>query len=341
MSNREAPLLIIGPAWVGDMMMSQVLFKLLKIQDPDRPIDVIAPPHSAPLLTRMPEVRRFIPLAIGHGQLQFATRYQLAKTLRREGYQQAIILPNSFKSALIPFLARIPKRTGWLGEYRFGLLNDIRYLNKKLLPLMIERFAALAFTPDMPLSATLPWPSLHVDKEALAKTLQTVGLSMPTRPILALCPGAEFGPAKRWPAQHYSAIAQQKLAEGYEVWLIGSSKEQADAAEIMQATANGCSDLTGKTSLDQAIDLLSLASIAISNDSGLMHIAAALQRPLVVLYGSSSPGFTPPLNDKVEILSLQLSCSPCFKRECPLGHLKCLVDLLPERVLQAMGKLGY
>jgi len=339
MKTDNAPILIIGPAWVGDMMMSQVLLKLIKAQHPDAPIDVIAPPHSAPLLARMPEVRHFIPLAIGHGKLELKIRYEMAKSLRATGYQQAYVLPNSFKSAFIPFLAKIPKRTGWLGECRLGLLNDVRFLDKSALPLMIQRFAALAFPRNAPLPTTLPWPALNVDEAVVASTLQAVGLSKPTKPILALCPGAEFGPAKRWPAYHYAEVAKQKLAEGYDVWLLGSPKEQADAAEIMAITDQRCVDLTGKTSLAQAIDLLSLASIVVSNDSGLMHIAAALQRPLVVLYGSSSPGFTPPLSDKVEILSLHLPCSPCFKRECPLGHLKCLVDLMPAQVLTAIGKL--
>jgi len=339
MVNNNAPILIVGPAWVGDMMMSQVLLKLIKAQHPQSPIDVIAPPHSAPLLARMPEVRQFIPLPIGHGQLALKTRYDMAKSLCASAYQQAYVLPNSFKSALIPFLANIPKRTGWLGECRFGLLNDVRFLDKSALPLMIQRFAALAFPARAPLPATLPWPALQVDAAVVDSTLEAVGLSKPNAPILALCPGAEFGPAKRWPAYHYAQVAKEKLVQGYEVWLLGSPKEQSDAAEIMAITDQRCVDLTGKTSLAQAIDLLSLASIVVSNDSGLMHIAAALQRPLVVLYGSSSPGFTPPLSDKVEILSLHLPCSPCFKRECPLGHLKCLVDLMPEQVLAAMAKL--
>ncbi len=332
-------ILIIGPAWVGDMVMAQTLFKHIKATDPNSIIDVMAPGWSQPLLERMPEVRQAHIMPLGHGALDLKKRWQLGSALRTEKYDQAIVLPNSWKSAIIPFAARIPLRTGWRGEFRFGLLNDIRYLDKKKLPLMIQRFAALGLAKNAELAASLAHPALQVSDENVAATLAKFHLQKSSQPIIALCPGAEFGPAKRWPTEYFAQVAQEKIAEGAVIWIFGSVKDQPIAAEIQRLTNHACVDLTGRTTLGEAIDLISLAQIVISNDSGLMHIAASLNRPLVVIYGSSSPRFTPPLTDRVEILSLQLSCSPCFKRECPLTHLKCLRDLAPERVLQAMGKL--
>lgn len=332
-------ILIVGPGWVGDMVMAQTLFKLLKAKQPECHIDVLAPSWGKPLLERMPEVRHVVEMPITHGQLQLRKRFQIAKQLRAENYSQAIVLPNSFKSALIPFWAHIRMRTGWMREMRFGLLNDIRYLNKQKYPLMIQRFAALGLAKNEVLPEVLPWPELNVQAVNVQATLQRLTINKPTHPVLALCPGAEYGPAKRWPEQYFASIANEKLAQGWQVWLLGSQKDQTITQAIQQATSGGCIDLAGKTSLGEAIDLLSLASLVVSNDSGLMHISAALKRPLVVIYGSTDPRFTPPLSEQVKILSLQLACSPCFQRECPLQHLKCLHDLLPERVLAAMSEL--
>lgn len=331
-------ILIIGPAWVGDMVMAQALFKLLKEQNPAAVIDVLAPAWSAGLLERMPEVRQALTMPLNHGQLALTQRWRLGRDLRAQHYDQAIVLPNSWKSALVPYAAHIPRRTGWRGEWRFGLLNDVRYLDKQRLPLMVQRFLALGHenTANIELDEKKYRPTLCVSTNAITTILAKFNLPYPIQPILALCPGAEFGPAKRWPTEYYGQIAQQKLAEGMQVWLFGSIKDQPIAAEIQQHTNNRCIDFTGRTNLGEAVDLLSLASLVVSNDSGLMHIAAALQRPLIVVYGSSSPRFTPPLSDNVKILSLQLDCSPCFKRVCPLGHLKCLRDLSPELVLQEM-----
>jgi heptosyltransferase II len=331
-------ILIIGPAWVGDMVMSQALLKRLKALDPNCSIDVLAPAWSSALLERMPEVRRALTMPLGHGQFNLMARWRFGKQLRAEKYDHAIVLPNSWKSALVPFAARIPQRTGWLGEWRFGLLNDARRLDKQKIPLMVQRFLALANNKnsDVPENAKQYWPTLIVTETSINTTLNKFNLSPSTQSILALCPGAEFGPAKRWPAKHFAAVAKQKLTEGFQVWLFGSVKDQPVAAEIQQATQQACVDFTGRTTLGEAIDLLSLANTVVSNDSGLMHIAAALQRPVIVVYGSSSPRFTPPLSDNVKILSLGLDCSPCFQRICPLGHLKCLHDLSPAQVLAAL-----
>jgi heptosyltransferase-2 len=263
----------------------------------------------------------------------------LGKRLRQTNYTQAIVLPNSFKSALIPYFARIPHRTGWLGEWRWGLLNDIRYLNRLALPLMVKRFMSLGLAADEPLPNPIPVPQLITSPAQSAAVALKFGLDKDAAPLLMLCPGAEYGVAKRWPVAHFAQVARKKLALGWEVLIVGSSKDAALGAAIQDLAGKGCHDLTGKTTLAEAIDLMALAQAVVCNDSGLMHIAAALNKPLVAVYGSSSADFTPPLSQHAQILSLKLPCSPCFKRECPYGHTNCLNELKPERVLQALDGL--
>lgn len=342
MSSAAASVLIVGPAWVGDMVMAQTLFKLLREQNPKLAIDVLAPAWSLPLLARMPEVRRAIAMPLGHGKLELGVRYRLGRELRAARYDQAILLPNSFKSALTPWFAGIPKRTGWRGEMRYSLLNDRRRLDKQRYPLMVQRFAALAYSDGTELPAQLPHPALIVDEVERARLLHQHGLHG-SRPLLALCPGAEFGPSKRWPAAHYAATAATMIERGWRVALFGSANDRAVAEEIIalmpaSATAN-VANLAGTTKLEEAIDLLAAATAVVSNDSGLMHIAAAVGRPLVVVYGSTSPVFTPPLAEQVKILQLPVDCGPCFQRECPLAHHKCMQELAPSRVLAALQQL--
>ena len=341
--------LIIGPAWVGDMVMAQTFFKLLRVQHPTSQIDVVAPPATAPLVARMPEINRLWPIPAKHGEFGWSYRYKLGRELRAQHYTQAFILQNSWKSVLIPFIARIPKRTSWLGEQRWGLINDIHHLDAVALPLMIQRFACLAFPPDTNWQefaaeydfTTLPWPQLVVEDSQRNAVLQQFNIQATSQPILGLCPGAEFGPAKRWPAEYYAELANHYLQQGWNIWLFGSPKEQDAADLIMSATQNRCTSFVGKTKLVEAIDLMSQVSAIVTNDSGLMHIGAALGKPVIVLYGSSSPKFTPPLSHQAQILSLNLACSPCFQRECPLDHLRCLKDLLPTQVMDAIDKMVY
>ena len=338
-------ILIIGPSWVGDMVMAQTLFKVLRQQYPDCELDVLAPQWSLPLLERMPEVRRGITMPLGHGQLQLGTRRRLGRELRKRDYDQAIVLPNSLKSALIPFFANIPLRTGWRGEMRYGLLNDVRVLDKQKYALMVERFVALAYAPGAVLPSPIPRPALRVTLESAEVIFAEKVLANASagQKVLALCPGAEFGPAKRWPDKHYAQLASVYLDRGWRVVLMGSAKDSDVAERIRRAlppTAHGdCINLCGKTSLGQAIDILSQVTAVVSNDSGLMHIAAALQRPLVVVYGSTSPGFTPPLAEMVAVEQIPVDCGPCFKRECPLGHMKCMVNLEPKRVVASLDRL--
>jgi len=335
-------ILIVGPAWIGDMVMAQSLFKLLKRQHPKAELHLLASAWTRELLTCMPEVDVVIDMPLGHGKFGWAERKALGRQLLAEGYDQAIILPNSWKSALIPWFARIPRRTGWLGELRYGLLSDWRRLDKRAYPLMVERYAALAFPKDTQLPSPLPYPQLQQDEALITPLLGKLNLRL-EQPLLIFCPGAEYGPAKRWPEAHYAAVAEQKIAAGWQVWLLGSAKDQPVAEAIrallpVEARARA-HNLAGVTSLGEAIALMSCADAVLTNDSGLMHIAAALQRPLVVVYGSTSPAFTPPLAPRVRIVSTQIDCSPCFERECPKGHLRCLRDLAPSLVLAALEDL--
>ncbi len=335
-------ILVVGPSWVGDMVMAQVLFKVLRERYPSAAIDVLAPDWSLPLIARMPEVRQGLPMPLGHGELALKVRWKLGRQLKSAGYQQAIVLPNSLKSAFVPAFAGIPCRTGWRGELRYGWLNDVRVLNKARYPLMIQRFAALGYPAGMPLPAVLPYPALQVDEANASRLLAELQLGR-EQPVLALCPGAEFGPAKRWPSEHYSAVAADWLGKGGKVWLLGSGKDHAVGEQLLAAIPAGhragCRNLAGRTQLVDAVDLLSMADKVVSNDSGLMHIACAVNRPLVAVYGSTSPGFTPPLSEQVRAVLKPVPCGPCFQRDCPLGHLACLRDLEPAKVLAALDSL--
>ena len=323
--------LIVAPSWIGDCIMAQPLFARLHARQPGLQLDALAPRWVAPVLQRMPEITTVIDNPFGHGQLQFKARWRLGRELQARAYDAVYVLPNSLKSALIPFLAGIPRRVGFTGESRYGLINVRHRLDKQALPLMVERFAQLAEPPGTPPPRPIAYPSIRSTAADQARTLTELGLDRPQR-LVAFCPGAEYGPAKRWPAAHFATLAKLLADEGHVIWLFGSPKDHPIAEEISQLAPGLCRNLCGSTTLAQAVDLLALAELVVCNDSGLMHVAAALDRPIVALYGSSSPGFTPPLSDRADILSLQLSCSPCFKRDCPLGHLDCLNQLLPAQV---------
>ncbi len=328
-------ILVVGPSWVGDTVLSQPLLRLLLRENPGAQIDYLAPPWTLPLLARMPEVRRGIANPFGHGALRLAERRRLGLSLRAGNYDLAVVLPNSWKSALPPWFAGIPRRRGFRGEMRWGLLNDLRRLDGKALPQMAQRFAALGLPADAAPPDPLPNPALESSAAGRRQLLARLGLD-PQRPAVAFCPGAEYGPAKRWPEAHYAALARMLAGRGHAVWLVGSPKDHAVAETIAQDAAGGCINLCGRTDIAEAADLLGAAKLVVTNDSGLMHVAAAVGRPVIALYGSSSPGFTPPLGTDTRILSLGLDCSPCFERECPLGHLRCLNDLSPQRVFDAI-----
>lgn len=327
------------------MVMSQTLYTLIKELDPNTIIDVLAPAWCKPILDRMPEVNRAIEMPIGHGELNLATRLKIGLTLRTEKYTQAIVLPNSAKSALIPWFANIPKRTGWKGEFRYGLLNDLRS-NKKAFQYMTERYAALAHKKSEMIDSgslgglvNLPKPNLSINSKLQQLTIDKFSLSS-DRDAVGLCPGAEFGPAKKWPEEHYAKVAESTASQGKQVWLFGSQKDIETCNKIQSLVARDYQQhihiLAGQTSLIEALDLLAACKTVVSNDSGLMHIAAAVGCHVIGVYGSTSPDYTPPLSNTVDIISTDIECRPCFKRECPLGHLKCLKELSPNHVLEKM-----
>lgn len=326
--------LLIASAWVGDMVMSHTLVQLLAQQQPGAQIDMVAPPATIPLAQRMAEIRHSYCLEVAHGEFGLLKRWRLARQLRRAGYSRAFVLPNTWKSALLPWFAGIPQRVGWLGEMRLGLLNDQRRLRAQHYPLMIERYMALADGQGKLPPQPYPLPRLQADSVAAGELSAQFGLQTDL-PVTVLCPGAEFGAAKKWPAEHYATIARQLLARGQRVWLMGSPRDLADCAQIAEL-APGVINLAGRTSLLEAIDLLSLAQQAVCNDSGLMHIACALNIPTIGIFGSTSPDFTPPLGAQAQVVQIELDCRPCFQRECPLSHLHCLRKLTPDLVAERL-----
>jgi len=318
--------------------MMQPLLMRLKARQPAAAIHVLAPAWSAPLLARMPEVAAVIENPFPHGTFDWAGRKALGRRLRGNAasadFSQAYVLPNSWKSALAPYFAGIPRRTGYTGEARFLLLNDRRPLDKAALKRLVDRYAALAGP------ATDPTPEPRLTSTAAQQQAARAALGLPqdASPVI-FCPGAEYGPAKRWPVHHFAAVARKVGAGGTAIWIVGSAKDAPVGEEIARLSDGAALNLCGRTNLEQAIDLLAGARYVVSNDSGLMHVAAALDRPLIALYGSSSPGYTPPLSARAKILSLQLECSPCFKRECPLpppDTMICLEGITPAHVLDAM-----
>ncbi len=328
--------LVVAPSWIGDSIMMQPLLTLLKRHETNINITVLAPDWSAPLLARMPEVDAVIGNPFAHGELNLSARRALGRRISSTNWQKVYVLPNSWKSALVPYFAGIPERIGYHGEARFFLLNQRHRYDEKALPRLVDRYAALAGY-----GATEPTPHPRLRSSTEQQTATRVALGLPSSmQSIVFCPGAEFGPAKRWPARHFAELAKRFCAQeaaseitgNREILLLGSSKDIPVADEIVQLSGGLCTNLCGRTTLEQAIDLIAASSLVVSNDSGLMHVAAALDKPLLALYGSSSPDYTPPLSPTAKILSRQLACSPCFKRECPLGHFDCLNGLLPAEV---------
>lgn len=327
--------LIAGPAWVGDMVMAQSLFLTIKQREADALIDVLAPKWSVPLLQRMPEVNEAITVPIGHGELAFGKRWQLGRSLRARNYDRAIIIPRSLKAALIPFFAGARIRTGYRGEMRYGLLNDIRPLDKSVLTQTVQRYVSLGLPAGSPLPPAIPQPHLQVDEQNRQRLLGERQLKLDGG-VIGLLPGAEYGPAKRWPVAYYNDLAKRLVQSGYRVWLFGSQKDRSVAEAITEGCGEAAQNLCGQTSLVEAVDLIACCDALVSNDSGLMHVGAAVGSPLVAIYGSSTPDYTPPLTDKAEVLYRRLECSPCFKRECPLGHTDCLYGIPVEQVYNAL-----
>jgi heptosyltransferase-2 len=332
-------ILVVAPSWIGDALLSQPMLALLKQREPECVIDVLGPAWVLPVYRRMPEVRDTMESPFGHGTLALGERMRLGRQLRKNRYDRAYVLPNSFKSALVPLFAGIPKRIGFIGEVRYGLLTDARRLDERALPLMVERFASLALPRGKRIEGTIPQPRLRVGAAERDAVMAQLQLARPAR-LACLCPGAEYGPAKRWPTEHFGDLAAKLAGEGYAVWLVGSKKEAELGETIRERSGGTALNLCGRTTLDQAVVLLSAADAVVTNDSGLMHVAAALDRPMVALYGSSSPAFTPPLSAQASIVKIDIACSPCFERICPLGHFDCMMKLMPDRVLGEVHRMA-
>lgn len=294
--------------------MAQPLF--IRLKESGVTLHLLAPDWVAPVVRRMPEVDEVIAVPFRHGALDLRARWRLARMLGRRDYGRAIVLPNSWKSALVPFLAGIPRRAGYVGELRYGLLNSTLPNTKAPMPLHYARLAG--GDPASP----LPQPRLQVSREEISEAQKKFGIS---GPYAVLCPGAEYGPAKRWP--YFKELAGRM---GMPAVILGSRNDREAAAGIPGK------DLAGRTTLDEAIALIAGAAAVVSNDSGLMHVAAALGRPQVALFGSSSPEHTPPASSKARVLWLRLECSPCFARECPLGHFRCMKEISVEQVLKVL-----
>jgi heptosyltransferase-2 len=325
--------LVVAPAWIGDTILAQPL--LARLHARGASIDVLAPAWSAPLSQRMPQVRRVIESPFRHGDFAFAARRALGKQLASENYEQAYVLPNSWKSALVPFFADIPERIGYQGEARYLLLNRRHQLDKAGLPQLAQRYAQLADPLGTTALPEVPAARLISTSEQQRAARHILGLPSDTTPVI-FCPGAEFGPAKRWPSHHFANLAQKLGSTSDPVWIMGSAADKAVGDAIVQS-AHGCAiNLCGRTSLEQAIDLIATARLVVSNDSGLMHVAAALDRPLLALYGSSSPAYTPPLSTHAKIVTMNVECSPCFQRQCPLGHFKCMEGMTPDIVVRQL-----
>jgi heptosyltransferase-2 len=325
-----SPILIVPYMWIGDFVRCHTVVSLLRARFPKRSVDMLATSLVAPLADYMPGVRRAIVADLPRKRLALAQHRALARRLALEGYGAALMMPRTWKSALAPFLAGIPVRTGFFGEARFGVLNDIRS-GERALPRMVDRCAALALPRGATLPEQLPLPRLVVPEAAVASWRKRHGLG--GHRAVALAPGA-VGPSKRWTTEGYTAIARDLAADGYDVWILGGPGERELAAQI--AGGSGAKDLTG-TDLRDAILALAASAAAVSNDSGLLHVAAALGTPAVGIFGPTSPWHWAPLNKIAATIEPpgELACRPCHKPVCRLGHHHCMKDITPGRVLQA------
>lgn len=323
--------LVVGPSWVGDMVMCQSLFKHLKQQQPSCTIDVVAPGWSLPILARMPEVETAIALDVKHGEIGLKKRWQLGLALVKRQYSHSIVIPRSFKAALLPWIAEVPERRGFRGEMRYGLINDMRLLDKERLPLAVQRMVALGDKPSLD-PPTIIDPQLRVDEQNQQQLIEQHKLDL-SKPVVALLPGAEFGPAKQWPEEYWAKAADQLAQQGYQLWCLGSPKDRAVADAIQQQTDCELLNLCGETRLEDAVDLLAMAQHAISNDSGLMHIAAAVGCHLIAIYRTTTPEYTPPLTRNADILRADLGGDNSLLaiRELPENH--SLVDVSVDQVL--------
>jgi heptosyltransferase-2 len=328
----DSPILIVPYMWIGDFVRCHSVVKLLNARFPDRPVDMLATTLCAPIADYMPGLRRAVIADLPRSRLALPKQLALARRLKCEGYGTALVMPRTWKSTLAPFFAGIPERTGFVGEARFVLLNDLRF-GEKVLPRMVDRCAALALPSGTTAPQAWPLPELKVPRDEVDSWRNKRGLARDGRPVVTLAPGA-VGPSKRWPSASYAALARRLLANGFAVWVLGGPDEKPLAAEIVGDTA--ARDLTGHD-LRDAIVALAAADTAVSNDSGLLHIAAALGTPSIGIFGPTSPWHWAPLNPLAATIetTTALDCRPCHKPVCHLVHHRCMRDIGPDIVLAA------
>ena len=328
MSSQGSRILVVAPVWVGDVVLSQILYRLLHQQQPDVPIDVVSRSWTAALLNRMPEVARFLPLDIAHGQVGLGRRREMARRLRGQ-YRQSIVIPQATKPALLPWLAGIRHRTGFGGGSRAGLINDIR----PRLPNVVTRMAQLA--KESPPEEDIPWPRLEVDPEKTREAFHRWQMD-PDAPRIGLMPGAGSNQLKRWGTAPMARLAALLVERGHSLCVIGAERDRADGETIAQVAPERIRNLCGETSLDDAIELTAGLSASVCNDSGLMHVSAAVGIPVVGVYGPTSPSTYPPLSAHQATCWTGVACSPCHLKACPYGHHACMTSITPESVLESL-----
>jgi heptosyltransferase-2 len=340
--NGQPRTLVISPNWIGDAVMAQPLLALLKERQPERPIDILTPPSVAPVWHAMAEVSEVLETPFRHRALQLSERWKYARVLRRRGYADAYVLPNTIKYALIPWLAGVPRRVGYKGEMRYGLVNVMHHDDAGGRS-MVPFYAALANDPDQPPPTGLARPRLCVNEDQVAGVCGRVGIGA-GRTLVVFAPGAEYGAAKRWPPRYFGELARaiSEAEPKAQLALLGSPKDRATCDEVVAHAGEAgryILNLAGQTRLPEAVAIIARSTAVVSNDSGLLHIAAALNRKVIGLYGSTNPDYAPPLAEVARSLSLRLACSPCRQRECPLGHHNCMEQMGAEivwRELQPM-----
>jgi heptosyltransferase II len=328
----RSPMLVVPYMWIGDFVRCHSVVQLLRTRFPERPVDMLSTTLCAPLADYMPGLRKVIVVDLPRKRIGLSQHQALGRRLQSEGYGAALVMPRTWKAALAPFLAGIPKRTGFIGEARFILLNDLRF-GERTLPRMVDRCAALALPRGAKLPEVWPAPRLDVPTAEVVAWRAKRGVAADGRPVVALAPGA-VGPSKRWPAASYAALTRQLAAGGVAVWVLGGPDEKPLATEIIGATP--ARDLTGPD-LRDAILALASASVAVSNDSGLLHVAAALGTPAIGIFGPTSAWHWAPLGPPAATIEMkgELPCRPCHKPVCRLGHHRCMRDIAPGTVLAA------
>jgi heptosyltransferase-2 len=327
------PVLIVPYMWIGDFVRCHTVVKLLNARFPGRPVDLLTTSLCAPLLDYMPGVRKGVVCDLPRKRLAWSQHRALAARLRAEGYGQVLVMPRTWKAALAPFLAGIATRTGFVGEARFGLVNDRRWGERRL-PRMVDRCAMLALPAGARQPRDWPLPELTAPPSEVLAWRRRMGL--PPGPVVAFAPGA-VGPSKRWPAAAYGDVAKRLGEDGIGVWVLGGPNEKALADEIRSAGGSRVHDLTGED-LRNAILAFAAADVALSNDSGLLHVAAALGKPAVGIFGPTSPWHWAPLNPLADIIEMtgDLPCRPCHKPVCRLGHHRCMREIAPASVLDSL-----